>query len=196
MSFLVLRAYLRLIQFDLYLVRGNFQALYNKVRAYPIRKMPAPVNAAEQICAAVDMAWLQFAIAGGLAAVLIHPKSRAKILQAWNSVYDKARQAKGPVFEGFLVLMQQLAAAESDSTQTLRQVQAAMPPSKKGTAIVYVRRVCVLSAGPLAIEEIVRRMRNDGYVSRAKAPEAYIRRVMRESSQFVEDSSGMWKLRA
>lgn len=140
--------------------------------------------------------WLQFAIAGGLAAVLIHPKSRAKILQAWNSVYDKARQAKGPFFEGFLVLMQQLAAAESDATQTLRQVQAAMPPSKKGTAIVYVRRVCVLSAGPLAIEEIVRRMRNEGYVSRGKAPDAYIRRVMRKSSQFIEDSAGMWSLRS
>ena len=44
MSFLVLRAYLRLIQFDLYLARGNFQALYDKVRAYPIRKMPASAD--------------------------------------------------------------------------------------------------------------------------------------------------------
>ena len=35
MSFLVLRGYLRLIQFDLYLACGNFQALYDKVRAYP-----------------------------------------------------------------------------------------------------------------------------------------------------------------
>jgi len=36
MSFLVLRAYLRLIQFDLYLARGNFESLYDKVRKYPI----------------------------------------------------------------------------------------------------------------------------------------------------------------
>lgn len=60
MSFLVLRAYLRLIQFDLYLSRGNFQALYDKVRGYPIRRMPAPVNTAEQICAAVDMACIWY----------------------------------------------------------------------------------------------------------------------------------------
>jgi hypothetical protein len=60
MSFLVLRAYLRLIQFDLYLARGNFQSLYDKVRGYPIRKIPAPVNAAEQICAAVDMACIWY----------------------------------------------------------------------------------------------------------------------------------------
>ena len=60
MSFLVLRAYLRLIQFDLYLARGNFQALYDKVRGYPIRKVPTPVNTAEQICAAVDMACIWY----------------------------------------------------------------------------------------------------------------------------------------
>ena len=60
MSFVVLRAYLRLIQFDLYLARGNFKALYDKVRAYPTIKMPVPVNAVEQICAAVDMACIWY----------------------------------------------------------------------------------------------------------------------------------------
>ena len=42
MSFLVLRAYLRLIEFDLYLARGNFRALHDKVRAYPTRKSASP----------------------------------------------------------------------------------------------------------------------------------------------------------
>jgi hypothetical protein len=60
MSFLALRAYLRLIQFDLYLVRGDFKALYEKVRAYPIRKVSVPVNTAEQICAAVDVACIWY----------------------------------------------------------------------------------------------------------------------------------------
>jgi hypothetical protein len=56
MSILVLRAYLRLIQFDVYLARGNFKALYDKVRRYPIRQIPVPANAVEQTCTAVDMA--------------------------------------------------------------------------------------------------------------------------------------------
>jgi len=60
MSFLVLRAYLRLIQFDLYLARGNFKALYEKVRAYPVRRVTRPVNAIEQICAAVDLACIWY----------------------------------------------------------------------------------------------------------------------------------------
>ena len=60
MSFLVLRAYLRLIQFDLYLASANFKALYEKVRAYPLARTSAPMNAVEQICAAIDMACIWY----------------------------------------------------------------------------------------------------------------------------------------
>lgn len=56
MKFLVLDAYLRLIQFDLYLARGNFQALYKKVREYPVNTATALPEVAERICAAVDLA--------------------------------------------------------------------------------------------------------------------------------------------
>jgi hypothetical protein len=60
MSFLVLRAYLRLIQFDLYLACGNFKAMYDKVRRYPVRGVPASADAVEQICSAVDMACIWY----------------------------------------------------------------------------------------------------------------------------------------
>lgn len=60
MSFLTLRAYLSLIHFDLYLARGNFQALYDKVATYPIKKLQEPAEAAEHICAAVDMAGIWY----------------------------------------------------------------------------------------------------------------------------------------
>jgi hypothetical protein len=60
MSFLVLKAYLKLIQFDLYLARGNFAALYRKVRNCPLGK-PAPASdAIERICSAVDMACIWY----------------------------------------------------------------------------------------------------------------------------------------
>jgi hypothetical protein len=60
MTFLVLRAYLRLVQFDLYLARGNFQTLYDKVRTFPITEMPTSVDSTERICAAVDMACIWY----------------------------------------------------------------------------------------------------------------------------------------
>jgi len=60
MSFLVLRAYVRLIQFDLYLARGNFKAVYDKVRRYPVSEMPASTNAVERICSAIDLACIWY----------------------------------------------------------------------------------------------------------------------------------------
>lgn len=60
MAFLVLQAYLRLIQFDSYLARGDFEALYNKVRNFPIGKKPEPLNSVERVCSAVDMACIWY----------------------------------------------------------------------------------------------------------------------------------------
>ena len=59
-SLLVLQAYLRLIRFDLYLARGDFEALHNKVRNYPIGKKPASPDSVETICSAVNMACIWY----------------------------------------------------------------------------------------------------------------------------------------
>jgi len=60
MWLLVLQAYLRLIRFDLYLARGDFEALHNKVRNYPIGKKPTSPDSVEPICSAVDMACIWY----------------------------------------------------------------------------------------------------------------------------------------
>ncbi len=60
MSLLVLKAYLKLIHFDIYLARGNFAALYNKVRNYPLGKNAPASDAVERICSAVDMACIWY----------------------------------------------------------------------------------------------------------------------------------------
>ena len=60
MSLLVLRAYLMLIQFDLYLARRNFKVLYEKVREFPTSTMSASINPVEQICSAVDLACIWY----------------------------------------------------------------------------------------------------------------------------------------
>jgi hypothetical protein len=60
MSFLVLRAYLKLIHFDIYLARGNFEALYDTVRSYPVCKRPPLSHSVERICAAMDMACIWY----------------------------------------------------------------------------------------------------------------------------------------
>src|SRR5205814_9365540 len=60
MSFLVLQAYLKLIQFDLYLARRNFAALYDKVRTCPLGKKTPPPAAFERSCAALHMAGIWY----------------------------------------------------------------------------------------------------------------------------------------
>lgn len=60
MSFIVLQAYLKLIHFDLYVKRGDFSALYAKVRRYPVRRRkPAPGDI-ERINYAIDMACIWY----------------------------------------------------------------------------------------------------------------------------------------
>ena len=60
MSFLVLRAYSRLIQFDLYLAGGNFQALHERVGSYPIREVTCLDHEIQRICEAVDLACIWY----------------------------------------------------------------------------------------------------------------------------------------
>jgi len=60
MRLVAIEAYLMLIQFDLYLARKDFSALYDKVRAYPTARRPATPTAVEGICAAVDMACIWY----------------------------------------------------------------------------------------------------------------------------------------
>jgi hypothetical protein len=60
MSFLVLRAYLKLIHFDLYLGRGNFAALHEKVRNCPLGTPMGFLDVAERICSAMDMACIWY----------------------------------------------------------------------------------------------------------------------------------------
>jgi hypothetical protein len=60
MSFLVFLAYLKLIHFDVYLASGNFAALYEKVREYPIATQATLPYAVERICQAVDMACIWY----------------------------------------------------------------------------------------------------------------------------------------
>lgn len=60
MSFLILKAYLALIQFDLYLACGNFQAVHDNVRRCPLRKLPRLDRALERTCAALDIACIWY----------------------------------------------------------------------------------------------------------------------------------------
>lgn len=60
MSLLVLKACCKLIQFDIYLARGNFAELYKKVRNCPVGAHTPATGAIENICSAIDMACIWY----------------------------------------------------------------------------------------------------------------------------------------
>jgi hypothetical protein len=60
MRFLVLRAYLRLLQFDLYLARRDFSALRDKVRNYPVSPRADSSDALTRICSAMNKACIWY----------------------------------------------------------------------------------------------------------------------------------------
>lgn len=60
MRVLVLKAYWKLILFDLYSLHGNFNAFYDDVRRYPCANRKPSTDTVERICAAVDMACIWY----------------------------------------------------------------------------------------------------------------------------------------
>ena len=60
MLFLILRAYIDLIHFDLYVSRGTFAVLYQKVRDCEVRENTAVQSDVERICSAVDLACIWY----------------------------------------------------------------------------------------------------------------------------------------
>lgn len=57
---LVLQGYLRLAQFDVYLIGNDFHSLHSKVRACPVLEIGKTPNAIEQICSALDTACIWY----------------------------------------------------------------------------------------------------------------------------------------
>ena len=60
MASLVWQSYRNLIHFDFYLRRGNFHALYTKVRTYPLRMSARTALSAVGICRAMDLACIWY----------------------------------------------------------------------------------------------------------------------------------------
>ena len=54
MRFMILQALVELIRFDAYLIRGDFAALYQRVRASRLAEQPTGGLTADSICSAID----------------------------------------------------------------------------------------------------------------------------------------------
>lgn len=137
---------------------------------------------------------LKIAFSVAIAGVLIHPRSRARIVKACRSLWTKLNNPRLRSILSSLVF--QLAEAHETVRAASKEIEAALPKSRKRSAIVHAREICLVERGPISLAAIEIRMRAAGYVTRSRHFRSYLRQLLRRSQAFVEVSSGVWTLRA
>ena len=127
-----------------------------------------------------------------LLGVLAHPRGRAFLAQTamWFSSRARAAlDALGPLFA-----QATLHASESQqkANTALERVRPALPAAGQWPARVHALRVCLEATAPLPLEEVARRVLEDGYVTRSNDFPTYLRRVLRARPEFHETPAGFW----
>ena len=122
--------------------------------------------------------WAQWTIALAAFALLAHPKSRQKLIDAWGWVWATVK-GWGP---GLVTVLgevgEQYSAAQKTATRTYAEIQSALPKAGRRTAIQHARSICLLSNEPLSLPELEQRMRKEGYSTKARNFALYLRRVL------------------
>jgi predicted nucleic acid-binding protein len=143
-----------------------------------IQRIPTPVKVA-------------FAVA--VAAAFIHPQTRAKILEVGKIIWKKFNHPKLRTM--LISLAVQTAEAHDIAAKTSTEIKAALPNPRKRHAINFAREVCAIEKRPLTLPEIALRMKKAGYVTKSRSFNAYLRRLLRDSKNFMEIKPGCWTLK-
>jgi hypothetical protein len=136
----------------------------------------------------------QLAIVGGATICVLHPKSRAKMKEIWNSW--KSSPVTLALCDALLEFAAQYAKADATVKENYKALQAELPKSHKRTLLHHARSACAEAGCSLSLEEMERRIRRGGYTSRSPNFRAYLRRVLQTDGAFSEVSPGCWALEA
>jgi predicted nucleic acid-binding protein len=134
---------------------------------------------------------IQLAIVAAGIVAFAHPKSRAKLSALWKWLKETATP---PLLQAIADVAIQFAEAHATEADAYKRLQESLPPPRKRSALMRARAVCLAAKTPLSLLEIERRIRADGYITRARNFVTYLRRVLLTSGQFQESSPGIWAL--
>jgi len=135
---------------------------------------------------------VQFAIVAAAIIAIAHPKSRAKLESLWQWVKGVATP---PLLQAIAEVAAQFTDADRSARAAYEDIQRSLPAPTRRSALMHARAVCLMAKAPLRVPDIERRMRAEGYVSRAKDFGIYLRRVLAASGEFAEVGRGMWVLK-
>lgn len=136
----------------------------------------------------------QLGLAVGCLACVVHPMSRAKLRENWNS--SKQSETALALREAIIDFGVQAVEATAKARNTYESLQAAIPARRMRPLLMHARSVGTASSSPLTLDELERRIRRGGYVSRSRTSRQYLVRVLRSDSSFLEVSRGHWAIRA
>lgn len=137
---------------------------------------------------------LSLAIAG----LILHPKSRARLvgwLKHGLALVEKAKPVVASMSRGAIHDLISTARLAEHTERVIREVIPTIVKPRV-PAIAVARAVCLKAGGPLPLNEIEKRVRNTGYSTRARDFTGYLRTLFLRHSEFVETSTGVWTLRS
>jgi len=140
--------------------------------------------------------WAKLIVAAGALLVIVHPKFRvmiADLFQSGRRQFENLTPALGEAFDTF---MRQLAVADATAKNSYTEILSKLPATRKRSAVVMARSICLLNKEPLSLKEIEARMRKEGYVSKSRDFKTYLWRLLRNDGRFVEVYPGHWTISA
>lgn len=136
-------------------------------------------------------AWVKWVVAAAVVAAVVHPRGRLWIKQAAACLPDRlgtTLRAVGPLVGRLIV---EADSAKKEAAAALKRAHL-VGRSTPQPVHVHALRICEEEGRPLRLEEMARRVLQDGYVTRARDFPSYLRRVLRARGEFVEAPKGYW----
>lgn len=140
--------------------------------------------------------WAKLLLAAGIAAAVVHPKSRSWLVERWQRFRATVASITPELATALETAARLYLEAQQKTMQTRSALQGSLPRTRRRTALQMARVICLAHPEPLYIGEIVVRMKAEGYVSEAKHFNRYLRKQILGSGQFTEVSRGRWTLTA
>lgn len=139
--------------------------------------------------------WLQFLLPlfalGTTAFVIFHAPTRARIremLQRAKPWLAEVRARGGDLLDQYV---QEMSEAEGRASAAIALLREQVPvPARGPTLRQLAYRVCLASATPLSTEMIENRVRLQGYRSRSKDLQPYLRTVLRSDPRLIRIGTG------
>ena len=139
--------------------------------------------------------WAKFLLAVSVAALIVHPTSRKKLMEQWTRFREwmiSLAPTLGTILREIAVAYVK---ANDHAKTTASELQQILPETRPKTTIQLIRLILLMSDAPISVADIAAQMRGEGFGDEDENLSRDIEEELRASLQFIEASKGKWMLR-